>query len=488
MSRSSVRLILGILAVLVLIVGAGAGLIWWKIAGLKGALVGDLEKALGASVQVTSIDLDVWKGELHAAGVTLVNQRPTAPWDKGNIAQATVRFHLSDLLASSLPLTVEVSSWNVVLHSPLRTAETPPAETPAADAASEPAAAQGPGRIQVTQITAEQGAAEIDFSNDSKAMVQGISFTASNNGAGVWTTHLQATSVTAGSLEAGASSVEIRGEQDTISFSDLHMPCDPGAVTGVGQVAMSGSHDAEVDLKAVDVPVTMLVAVEWQMKLSGLASGDLHFKGNDQGGRATGQLAVNHGKFNVLPFLDKITSMVGLQDVSGLEVDKATADFEWQDHTFRLSNLDVRKNDVSRIAGTVDIDAQDQVDGRLKLGLPSSVTSKWPQIQDKVFPVQHDDYNWADVHLTGTSKHLDEDLTSRLITATLGQGSDLLNQAAASASDLFNSFMGKTPQTPSPQPSPPQPSPPQPSPTPSPQFPPPPSQKLSPPQPPPAQN
>src|ERR1700690_2773711 len=95
----SIRVVLGILLGLVLIAGAAGTFVWWKIAGLKEVLVGDLEKALGAQVQVTSIDLDLWKGELHAAGISLVNQRPSAPWDKGDIAQATVRFHLGDVFA-----------------------------------------------------------------------------------------------------------------------------------------------------------------------------------------------------------------------------------------------------------------------------------------------------------------------------------------------------------------------------------------------------
>ena len=112
---------------------------------------------------------------------------------------------------------------------------------------------------------------------------------------------------------------------------------------------------------------------------------------------------MNHGKFNVLPWLGKVTSLVGLQDISDVEVDKATTDYEWKDHALHLSNLDVRKNDVTRIAGECGYRCHGQVDGRLKLGLPSSVTAKWPQLQDKVFPVQLDDFNWADVHVTGTS-------------------------------------------------------------------------------------
>jgi hypothetical protein len=167
----------------------------------------------------------------------------------------------------------------------------------------------------------------------------------------------------------------------------------------------------------------------------------------------------------VLPWLAKVTTMVGLQDISDVEVDKATSDFEWKDRTLRLTNLDVRKEDVTRIGGEVDIDANNQVDGRLKLGLPSAATSKWPQMQAQVFPVQSDNYNWADVHLTGTPDHLEEDLTPRLLTAGMSQGSDLMNQATQKATDLFNSLLGTTPTAPpGATPAPPNPPPQQPTP------------------------
>jgi hypothetical protein len=310
-----------------------------------------------------------------------------------------------------------------------------------ASAESNPAPSRS--RIEVTQISARDGTAEIDFSDDRKVVIHGVAFEAGNNGAGLWTTQLQATSIAAGSLAAGASSVQIRGAADKITFSSLRVQCDSGVVTGEGEVALNDAHDMRVDLKAVGVPVAMLVAVEWQMKLSGLAGGDLHYEGNDKGGSAKGQLVVSHGKFNLLPWLGKVTSLVGLEDISNVEVDKATTDFEWKDRTLHLTNLDVRKNDVVRIAGTMDVDAQSQIEGRLKLGLPSSVTVKWPQLQDKVFSVQLDDYNWAEVHLTGTPDHLQEDLTPRVLAAGLGQGTDLLNSAAQKATDLLNGFLGK---------------------------------------------
>src|SRR5271168_2463534 len=115
MSRS-VRILLGIVLALVLIVGGAGALVWWKLSALKAQMVRNLGNAIGAQVQISSLDLDIWKGELHAAGISLTNERPDAPWTSADISQVTVRFHLSDILASTMPVSVEVSSWNLMLR------------------------------------------------------------------------------------------------------------------------------------------------------------------------------------------------------------------------------------------------------------------------------------------------------------------------------------------------------------------------------------
>ncbi len=437
MSRS-VRVILGVLLVLVLLVAATGGLIWWKLSGLKDHLRASIGKSLGADVQVASLNIDPWKSELHATDITITNQRASAPWEKGDIAQATIRYRLADLFSASAPVSVEISSWNVILRSPLRTAEAP-SDATADDESTAPAK---PHRIKVTQLSAHEGTVEMDFSDDRKVTISGVDFDATEDG-GIWTTQLRAASIKASTLDIGASSVKIRGEADKLTFSDLHMQCDPGAITGEGVVATGGIHDAKMDLKAVDVPVKMLVSVIWQTELSGLTTMDLHYAGNDKGGTSQGSISVAHGKFNVLPWLGKVTSLVGLPDISGVEVDKATTDFTWKDGTLHLANIDIRKNDVTRIAGTLDLDPKDNVDGKLKLGLPGTVTAKWPQLQTSVFSTSFEDYNWADVHVTGTPNNLQEDLTPRLVAAGLNQGGDILNQATQKAGDILNSLLGK---------------------------------------------
>jgi hypothetical protein len=432
-------IIASVVLALVVLLAAGAGLVWWKVSSFKEHLIAGLGKSLGAEVQVGSLEIDPWKREIHAADITLINLRPSAPWDKGEIAQATIKFHLHDLFSSSIPLAVEISSWNLTLHSPLRTAEAPSDAT----SETEPAPDAHPARIHVTQISAREGTVTMDFSDDRKVTVHGVAFDALDDGGSIWTTDLQATSIEAGTFASGACSVHLRGDPDQVAFSDLRVQCAPGAITGDGEIGTTGSHDAKLTLKVVQVPVVMLVALAWQPELSGLANVDLTYTGNDQGGQAQGNVSIDHGKFNVLPWLGKVTSLVGLPDISGVELDKATSDFTWKDRALHLTNLDLRKDDVTRIAGSVDVDPAGNVDGHLHLGLPSAILGKFPQVQTAVFPTTLEDYDWADVHLTGTAAHLNEDLTPRLVSAGLNQGGNILNQAAQQAGSLLNSLLGK---------------------------------------------
>lgn len=432
MSRP-VRVVAGILLALILVAGAVAGFFWWKVSGLKEALIHDLGDALGARVEVGSLEYHFWAGELLAHNISLTNEKPSAPWDKGHVGYASINFHVRDLWASTLPLDITAGDWNVTLRAPSSTSS----ETP-----SEPSPSSEKVRIQVKRLTVKNGRATIRLSNDKELVLDGAGFVATCNDDNVWSTDFTSLSVTAGALQGKNCSVKILGEPDKITASDLKMDCGSGSITGQGTLALTSPHKLKLDLKATDMPVTMLVAVDWQMKLSGLANGTLHYEGDDTGGTAQGQLAVSQGKFNILPWLGKVTSLVSLPDISNVELDKATTDFSWKAGTLLLTNVDVRKNDVARFAGTVDINPTGLVDGKLKLGLPSAITSKWPDLQTKVFSVKFEDFNWTEVHLTGTPDHLQEDLTPRLLATGLQEGSGLIDQATRKAGDLYKSFMG----------------------------------------------
>jgi hypothetical protein len=279
MRSPAFRFATGLAVLLLVIAGVAAAVVGYKIASLKADLAQNLGRALGAKVDVTTLELDLQKGEIHAAGITLANLRPDAPWDRGEISQATLRFHLLDLFSSSLPLTVEVSSWSVVLHPHGQGQEAPaPSATPGSGG-MEPGSRESPSKrgVHVTQLTARDGEVDFDLEAGRQIVIRGVSFNSSDNGAGVWTTQLQAGSVSAGTLQAGPGSVEIEADRDKATFSDFRLQCGSGGVTGDGDLALGAGQAAHMDLKLADVPVSMLVPIEWQMKLSGLANGSLRY-------------------------------------------------------------------------------------------------------------------------------------------------------------------------------------------------------------------
>jgi hypothetical protein len=375
--------------------------------------------------------------------ITLVNQRSGAPWEKGEVDRAVATFKWRDLFGPTISLSLEISSWKVALHSlssGLTSSDSgnPPEENlnslPLRNA------------VRVIRIVADKGEVEIDGANDKRILIHHTAFEAQNDETGVWTTELRAGSVDAGTIQTGAGSVQIQGDQEKITFSNLHVQCGQGAIEGGGQFSLTVEHVARAAVTATKVPVSMLVSTQWQMKLSGLASGSLDYQRDDRGAAAHGHLDVAQARINVLPILSKITSMVSLPDLTGVDLDRATADFVWKDRILHLLNLDLRKTDAVRVAGDVQIDPIGQVDGKLKLGLPSSVTAKWTDLQTKVFSVAFEDYNWTEVHVTGTPDHLQEDLSPRLLAVGVNDSGNLLNSTAQKAIDLFNSVLKPAPQ------------------------------------------
>jgi hypothetical protein len=416
-----------------------AAIVWMRLQDLKDRLAENIGQALGARVQVSSLTLDVSRGEVHAGGITLANLRPEAPWDRGEIGQATLRFHWRDFFSPVQPLAVEVSDWRLVL----RPGATPGGET-SAPAEIPPPGAPGPAHhgIAVTSLHAEEGEVEIDLQGGRQVQIHGVSLDAADNGGGTWNTRLTVTALEAGTLRAEAGAVEIRSDAGKITFTNLRLQCGAGFMTGEGEIALQGAHDRRASLLATDVPVTMLVAMPWQMKVSGLIQGHLDYQGDDTAAEAHGSLILAHGKVNVLPLLGQVAAMVGLPNIANMELDHATTNFDWKDGALHLKQIDLRKEGIIRVAGDTDIDPTGQVDGRLKLGLPNTVISKWPQLQTAVFSSTSDDTSWTDVHVTGTPDHLQEDLSGRLLTTGIQSGSSLLQQGAQGASSLLKSFLG----------------------------------------------
>jgi hypothetical protein len=423
----------------IVLIAAIAAFLTWKILGLKQRLVAELETALHATAQIGSLNLDLGKSELMAANITLQNQRAEAPWDTAAIDQVEIHFHFADLFEPTMPLQIDLTGWKVSLHTTAQPyAPTPDAGTPPPDV---PPAPPGANWIRVTAVAASEGEVTLHTADNGAVMIHGVGFHSDSPGDVDWTTQLTVTSIAAGTFITGAGAVELHSSTTNVTFNNLLIHCDEGEIAGSGTLDLAPPHALKANFTANAVPLTMLLATRWQVKLSGLVSGTIGYEGDDANGSAKGHISVAQGKFNLFPWLGKATMLVGLPDVGGMEVDKAEADVAWKDHVVSLTNIDVRKEGIFRVSGQDDIAADGTMDGHLKLGLPTSAIAKWPKLQTEIFTMPEEDFSFADVHVTGTPEAPQEDLSSRLLAVTAEQGTDLIKQGAQKATDLFNQFL-----------------------------------------------
>jgi hypothetical protein len=422
------------------IIAAIGGFLAWKILGFKQRLIADLETALHATAQIGSLNLDLGKGELLAAGVTLQNQRPEAPWDKASIDQVAIHFHFADLFSSTMPLQVTITGWKATLHTSAAGAAAPDNPTPP-DSSGAVSAEAGPSWVRVNGIDASDGDVTIHLDATDSVAIHGVKFHSDTPTGATWTTQLSVTSIAAGSLVTDAGSVQLHSDDQQVTFSDFAIRCGDGQVTGGGTYDLMAPHALKGNFTATNVPLTMLVTARWQVKLSGNVSGNVAYQGDDASATATGKISVSGGKFNLFPWLGKATMLVGLPDVGDTEVDVATADYSWKSHVLSLQNIDVRKQGVFRISGKADVAADSTIDGHLKLGLPTTAVSKWPKLQTQVFSFAQDDFSWTDVHVTGTPDQLQEDLSPRLLSVGAEQGADALQATKQKATDLINQLL-----------------------------------------------
>jgi hypothetical protein len=430
---------IALIVVPLVLIAAIAAFLAWKILGLKQRLVTELEVALHATAQIGSLNLDIGKGELNAANITLQNQRADAPWDNAAIDQAAIHFHFADIFASTLPVQVELTGWKASLHTTAQPyAPAPDAGTPVPAMPTSPA---GPSWIRITAVTASQGEITLHTADNSVVLVHGVAFHSDSPSGNEWTTQLTVGSIAAGTFVTSTGSVELHSDETNVTFNNLIIHCGDGTVTGSGELGLQSPHTLKGNFTANAVPISMLVATRWQVKVSGLVSGTLAYQGDDSTATATGHVSVAGGKFNLFPWLGKVTLLVGLPDAGGVELDKAESDFTWKNHVLSFTNIDLRKEGVFRIAGQDDILADGSMDGHLKLGLPTVAVSKWPKLQTEIFTSPQDDYSYADVHVTGTPEAPQEDLSGRVLSVTAEQGVDLIKQGAQGATDLLNKFL-----------------------------------------------
>lgn len=219
---------------------------------------------------------------------------------------------------------------------------------------------------------------------------------------------------------------------------------DSGSIDLSGQVGLD--RDGALDLLPVfrGVSITPLLPDDWRARLHGNAAGEAAVKGrvgDPDSIQATGKLSLTDGLVEALPVLNKIAAFTRTEQFRRIALQKASADFSWMKSKCTVSNLVLESKGLIRVEGGFVVE-QGSINGMLMVGVTPASLRWLPGSQEHVFTQERNGFVWTPVRISGPLDAIQEDLSSRLITAAGNQLIDdvkgNMEKGAQQVLDLLN--------------------------------------------------
>jgi hypothetical protein len=203
-----------------------------------------------------------------------------------------------------------------------------------------------------------------------------------------------------------------------------------GQIHGEGTAVITGEKKTDFNFKWEDVPVREWLPKDLRESFLGIATGDLHWTGNDyklSAATMTGAVKVKDGRVGNLKFLDAIAAITNRPDLAQLELDECRSKLRWHEGDCELSDIAIEQSGKFRIEGTVSFSKQ-SLGGTLQIGFSPEYLA-WLPSPEEVFTRRSGGYLWTTVHLSGTLDSPQQDLSPRLIEALKESPGNLLGAA-----------------------------------------------------------
>lgn len=191
---------------------------------------------------------------------------------------------------------------------------------------------------------------------------------------------------------------------------------ESGRLDLTGEAALSGGGFA-FEGRLQDVMAAEVLSEDWKQRLVGKFESEFSVGDSGNGLAVDGSLEVLNGTLTALPVLDHLAAYGGNPRFRRLVLNDARADYYWKDGTLTVSNLELGSDGLIRLEGMLRVDSDDQLDGRLKLGLAPGTLARIPGAETKVFQPGKRGLLWTNLRVSGTVDDPKEDLTDRLIEA-----------------------------------------------------------------------
>ncbi len=417
-----------------------------RLFSLKEQLLG-LKKDLDAELSVDSVSYDPFSSSITAHNLVLTNLNPAWPWQRAEVTEVRATYSLLDIFKPHLPITLHLSDWNVKVRQPLELSDggtpmdtttttpvsspSPGSDTPPSSSDSEnPTQKPAHSGIRVTEIFAENGDIVDELSPSLSLALSGISASAREDAPDDWSGQFKIKLVNIDAVSLTEMFGVLHIQPKSLQISAVQASTNPGKIAGDCTITHA-TRSAQINADLVGVPIGPFLPEDWRSKFSGEATGKVDLFCSPHHVKSTGQIALADAKCDLFPAIDQVMQKVGMSSL--VNFDHVTTNYELTDGNLALSKLDLRKKDVARVFGYVQIAADRQLNGDVLIGFPSSYTSQIPSLEKDIFTIDQENHHWAKVHLSGTLDSPTEDLSARLSQYTQKQGTDLINSAAQKA-------------------------------------------------------
>jgi len=211
----------------------------------------------------------------------------------------------------------------------------------------------------------------------------------------------------------GVSKIDLRESGGVFTLDSSSFRLGSGSVSATGTSAAPATLDAEFQ----DILPSELIPGLTAGRLRGLASGLVQLRAHEP---LRGSFSISEAVLADLPLLKNISDFLGDRSLLEVPFQIFSADFEFNDGVWHLSNINLASDGKLAARGSVRIGADRKLSGQLQLGIANRILSALPGARETVFMDERDDFWWAPLALGGTVSHPTEDLSRRMAASIAG--------------------------------------------------------------------
>jgi hypothetical protein len=420
------------LAVLAIAIGA----LWLNTfihsAAFKTEAESRASRSLGGSVQIQSIDFDVFHGVKLQSLVTQID--PSHAGGQGalkiQVAGVNCAYAWSELFQRRLRLTgVTLDKPQIVLTKQPTAPMAPSGETAPATATTPSGAETGqtseqgttmPFQFVLDRAKVNDGGVSVrDASGASLVELKGVNGEANTSGyyeGKDVTGTLRVADATASNLHVTDFSTPFNYRQGALDAKPFDASAFGGKIAGGYQMGNAGPSVLDLNGKGFDVAQLTAATISGSSaKLSGSLDLQSKWRGAETGDlNGEGDAQLSKGKLEGVKILHDLSQILRVKELDAPIISQAKTHFVVQNRQTKFIGLQL-DSPIFQITGDGMIDFNGNLDANLVLVLTRDAMAKLPKEAAASFVQQQDGTGSIAFHVTGTTAHPETDLAARLL-------------------------------------------------------------------------